>query len=203
MRRTSFTSKMLFFILVALLTLLVLGSAAAAYFGYQSFIEKDSTLSELKVKSRTLELQERSLVQAKREIQEYQELADIASAIVPQEKDQTRTVRELVAIASSLDIPISSVSFPASELGDKKATAGTITQVEKVPDIPGVFKHSVSVTLGSALTFDQLILFLDALEKNRRTSEISSINISPIPSRDGLSRDLIDFGLTFNIYIKQ
>lgn len=194
-------SKRFYYVLVGALALLLILSAASVYYGHKSLVTRNNTLSQLKARAEVLEDQERSLVLAKKDIEEYQGLRDVAKSIVPQEKDQARTVRELVAIADSLAIDISNISFPSSNLGEdgkKPSKTGGVSQVEPVDGIPGLFELNVDITASSEVTFDNLVNFLERLENNRRTSTISSITISP----SGNDSSLLSFGLTVKVFIK-
>ena len=184
--------------MLGLLVLLIVGSGGAVYLGQKSFVEKNSTLSHLKAKSQALESQEHSLVQAKKDIEQYSGLETVAKSIVPHEKDQARTVRELVSIADSLGIKIGSISFPSSNLGDAKK-ADSVSQVEPVKGVPGLYELDVNVTASSDVDFQTLVDFLNNLENNRRTSTISSITITPV-DRQGVR--LLNFGLTVRVFIK-
>ena len=197
-------SKRLYLLLIGAVVLLSIASVIGVYYGQKTLEERNTTLNSLKAQSQVLEDQERALVQAKKEIEEYKDLESIARSVVPQEKDQSRTVRELVAIASQNGVTIGGVSFPSSDLGDKpdpKAKtqgSGTLSQVEPVDGIPGLYQLNATVNVPTEVTYSALISFLSALEKNRRTSAISSITITP--SADNSS--LLTFTLNLNIFIK-
>src|SRR3990167_9442113 len=72
-----------------------------------------------------------------------------ARAIVPADKNQAAAVREIVKIAQSNGIKISSITFPASALGGitatgsggaaKPAASTALTQVQTVKGISGVY----------------------------------------------------------------
>ena len=206
------TSKKVFFIMTAGFVLLSLLSVGAVFFGNQLLTQKNDRLTELKLENRVLEEQKISLIQAKRAVEEYSELEDIAKQIVPQDKDQARTVRELVNIANASGISISSVGFPNSSLGQAATpapsggdapaaaapSASPPSQVEAVPDIPGVFQMTVSLGTATSVEFSRLIAFLERLESNRRTAQVTELNITPTAD----NRSLLEFALTLNVYIK-
>lgn len=159
--------------------------------------ERSSELNQLKVKTSALEQQERSLIQAKQEIEEYTLLESVARSIVPQEKDQARTIRELVTIAQSVGVNISGITFPSSELGSEKSKTQdqSKTQLKKVDGIPGLSQLELTIAINESIDYGTLINFLERLENNRRTSAISSIQIAP-------SEDEFQIGLTILVYIK-
>lgn len=194
------SSKRFYYLLVGCLGLLLIAALAGAYFGRESLVTRNAELSKLKARVVALDNQERSLVLAKKDIEQYKELQDVAESIVPQEKDQARTVRELVSIAESVGVTVNTISFPSSNLGDKTkktTSAPGVSQVEPVKGIPGLFELDLTVSSTVPVDFPTLNSFLERLETNRRTSSISTITI--IPEQDS---SLLTFELTLKIYIK-
>jgi hypothetical protein len=198
-------SKTVFYILLGILGLVVLGAIAGTLYGTGMLEKTGNTLLERKLEESVLEKDEQALAQAKRDIEQYNELEQVAKAIVPQEKDQARTVRELVAIANQAGIRIDSITFPPSTLGQapakgsKQPTGPTgTTQLTPVEGLSGVYSMPISVEIGSAVTYDQLLGFLRSLEQNRRTSHVTNISITP----DQENRALVNFSLQINAYIK-
>ena len=203
-------SKKVFFALLGLLGLVVACSVAGTVYGTKMLKQTGSTLMERKLEEAVLEKDSDALTQAKLDIDKYEQLGQIAQAIVPQEKDQARTVRELVNLASQSGVVIESISFPESTLGEKpkkakkgskttEAPAGT-TQLTPVEGLSGVFAMPIDIALSdtSSLTYDQVLGFLKRLEQNRRTSHVTNISIQPNPE----DRNLVTFTMQINAYIK-
>lgn len=195
--------------LIVLLAGLIIG---AVVMGDSMLQKKSGQLLNLKIDNRTLEEQQVSLVQAKKDIEKYSDLERTAKTIVPQEKDQARTVREIINIATASGIPVSSVSFPSSNLGQvvpkptttdsttPKVTTPPITQVKPVDNIPGLYQLEISVQsdTNTPVSYSKLLDFLSRLEQNRRTAQVSNINVQP----SSKNRDLVTFSLVVNVYIK-
>ncbi len=215
------SNKRVFYLLVAcvgIMSLLVIAGTAYA----NVLLQKEShRLVELKLENRILEEQQTSLVQANRDITKYEDLEKIANAVVPKDKDQAKTVREIVAIAEEMGITLSSITFPASTLGQQPApvkapaadTEGgetatpapkpatpPVTQVKPVEGISGVFNLEITMQQDSRhpVAYSRFIDFLKRLEQNRRTAQVSSITVQPQPS----NRNLVTFNLVLNVYIK-
>ena len=175
---------------------------ASVYYGQGLLTSKSTELDTLKVKRAALEEQERSLVQAKSEITEYELLQTVSTSIVPQEKDQARTIREIVAIADSSGVQLSGITFPTSELGEEKSKIDSSeTQLEKVEGIPGLSQLELTVNIQNLLDYPTMIGFLERLERNRRTSSISSLIITPVIP-DGSDEIQFQLGLTVQVFIK-
>ena len=66
--------------------------------------KKSHELVELKVDFHTLSKQQEQLVQARKDVESYSDLEKDARSVVPQDKDQARTVREIVKIAEKNDL---------------------------------------------------------------------------------------------------
>ncbi len=111
------TSKRYFFVLIGTLVLLlaiIIGGTVSGNIVLQKQSEK---LLALKSENETIEMQQNALIQAKKYVERYSELDTIARSVVPQDKDQAKTVREIVKIAQENRIPIKSISFETSNLG--------------------------------------------------------------------------------------
>jgi hypothetical protein len=210
------SSKRVFFIMIGALVL-SFGLLVAGVVVGDGFLRKRSgDLTALKLENRILDEQQLSLIQANKDIQKYAELEKTANAIVPQDKDQAKTVREIVKIAAESNIPISSISFPSSTLGQPTAPAvkdtsgGTsatkapvipsITQVKPVDGISGVYQMEVTVQSEATrpVPYSSLLTFLSKLENNRRTAQVSTITITPSTN----NINLVTFVLGINVFIR-
>ena len=207
------TSKRFFFVMLAVLIVLGLGVLTAVYFGNSFLAKQSNKLVSLKLDSEVADQQQTSLLQAKKDIEQYSDLSDAAKAVVPQDKDQAETVREIVKIAQDNFIGLSAINFPSSTLGtispnsSSSSSSGgsenatpTISQVKGVSGIKGVYTMPITVQsdANSKVSYNNFIAFLHALENNRRTAQVSSINI--VPDKADLSK--LNFTLTLNVYLK-
>lgn len=190
------TPKRLSYVLTGCLVFLAILAIAGAVAGNGMLTSQNRKLTDLKLEKQVLEKQKEALVQAKSDLERYAELEQVAKQIVPQEKDQVRTVREIVGFANGAQIDIASIGFPGSELGE--GTNVNLTQLEPVEGLNNVYRMEISVDNGSPAQFFGLIDFLRRLESNRRTSQVSSITITP--NQD--NRNLLQFNVTMNVYIK-
>ena len=207
-------NKNSYYFMVGLLALLIVGNIGAVFYGDTLLTNKSESLMSIKLESRVLDEQQISIKQAKKDIEKYQGLEKIAGSIVPQDKDQAEAVREIIKIAGDNGITISTISFPASTLGQiapkiiktedaapaPKPIAPGITQTTAVDGIKGVFSLQINVQqdTSKAITYDRLIGFLAALEQNRRTSQVTNVSVTPNPS----DRNKLTFNLTLLTYIK-
>ncbi len=161
---------------------------------------KSAELSKLKAESEVTLDQQDTIKKDKADIAKYSELNEIAKAVVPQDKNQAQTVNEVVRIASASGIPnISSITFPASTLGGTGKTVNGMTQVT-TSGISGVYLLPITITQNSsdAVPYSHFITFLQKLENNRRTAQVSAISIQP----DSKNSNNVSFTLTVNEYIK-
>lgn len=201
------TSKKVFYVLMSLLALIVIGSIAGTVLGTGLLKKSGDSLMERKLEDAVLEKDAEALIRAKRDIEQYKELDQVAKAIVPQEKDQARTVLEIHTIASQAGVVIENISFPQSELGQppvkgkkKSALPEGATQLTEVEGLKGVFAMPIDITVSkdAPITYNQLLDFLQRLEKNRRTSHVTNITIQP----DDEDRSRVHLSLQINTYIK-
>lgn len=212
------SSKRLYYILSAVVLLLIVGLAAGTYGINKLLTQKSAELAELKAKDEALDMEQVSLAKAKKDLQSYAELEKIAKAVVPQDKDQAQTVREIANIAASNGISLASITFPASTLGSNVkpgtsagntstpsptsggAKTGALSQLQAVKNIPGVYSLLITVQSDpdAPVPYSRFVNFLNDLEHNRRTAQVNTISITPAPK----NRDLLSFNLTLNEYIK-
>lgn len=191
-------SKQLFFLLAALAVLLGLGVVGAGVGANMVLTTKSDELSKLKAKEQAMDDIQVSLNRSKSDLKRYAELNNIAKAIVPQDKDQTQTVREIVKIAEDSGIRhLTSVTFPSSTLGT--TGSATLTQLTPVKGMTGVYTLPITVSVNedSAVSYNQLIAFLAGLEQNRRTAQVASLTLTPSEKSSNIS-----FTLVINEYIK-
>jgi hypothetical protein len=199
-------AKRMFYVLIGCLVVFI-GIGIAALVVGNGILQKESdNLVGLKLRSQALNEQQTALAKARQDIAKYDELNRIAQIIVPQEKDQAGTVRELTAYANKAGIKIGSITFPASNLG-AKAVAGAsataakgLSQVSVVPGIAGVYQMPITIQsdANSPIDFSRFVTFLGFLENNRHTAQVSQVSITPA---DGNGRRL-SFVITVNVYIK-
>lgn len=200
-------ARKLFYILLGALVLLTIGAGASTYYGNQFLVKQNEKLTALKVESSNLDLVQTSLIGAKKDIELYSPIELIAKTIVPQEKDQATTIREIVQIAAQSNVGISSITFPTSTLGNstkgtaKPSNTAVDTQSQKVEGLTSVEVLPITITsdTNKPVTYRTFLKFLENLEQNRRTAQVDSITIQP----DTDDRNIITFNLILNVYIKK
>jgi len=196
------TPKRFYFVMCGLVGIMALGIIAAAVVGNSLLAKQSKKLLSLKLDNAVLDQQQTSLSKAKKDVQKYAQLEAEAKIIVPQDKDQAEAVREIVNIAAANNIGLSAITFPASTLGTH--TLGTVappvTQVTPVSGIAGVFDMQISIQSDGSqpISYSDLINFLSKLEQNRRTAQVSSVNIQP----NAQDPSKLIFQLTLDTYIK-
>jgi hypothetical protein len=185
--------------MVALNSILVLSIIGVVFIGEQVLKSHSDELVNHKLENALLEQEQVSLVEARKDIEEYSELRDIAKQVVPQEKDQAATIRTILALADKAGVGIGSITFPASTLGEAKAKS-PVSQAEAVPGINGLLSLDITIVSDSKnpSEYASLVEFLENLENNRRTAQVSTISITP----DGTDPNKISFSLTLKVYIK-
>lgn len=205
------SSKQLFFVLIASLVVIFGLSVGLTKHGATLLGEKGDLLVEQKLDQAVLASRQQAVVQAQKDIDTYSELADIAKSIVPQEKDQARTVREIDNIARAAGIPqLGSITFPNSALGEIQRRSGAgrqttpidpaVSQLVPVEGTAGLYALEITVESHNQhpVLYSTLLSFLEGLENNRRTAHVTSINLEPI----AVGSEIVEFSVTLNVYIK-
>jgi hypothetical protein len=194
-------AKAHFIMLVAWL-IIILANFVTMVYGVNKLLGSQAEkLSTQRAISEALSNQQTTLTKNKTDLVKYKDLNDIAKSVVPQDKDQAEAVREIVNIASQSGISgLSSITFPASTLGNKATIKGGLTQLTPVKGISGVYDLKITVTQEAEgnTTYDQFLTFLRNLEQNRRTAQVTSINVTPSTTKIGT----VGFTLVIDEYIK-
>lgn len=219
-------SKKLYYVLIGVICLLFVGLLLGAYGTNNLLTARANKLTSLKAKSQALNQEQLSLAGAKKEVKTYSSLEKIAKTVVPEDKDQAEAVREIVNIAASNGISLSAITFPASTLGNtgaganavgspssvgaaapapassanSNANTGKLSQLLPVKNIPGVYVLQITVQSdpNKPVPYGSFVNFLDDLEHNRRTAQISSITLQP----NADNPNLLTFTIALNEYIK-
>lgn len=196
-------SKKLYYALIGILVILGVGLVFGAKEANSLLGGQSNKLVALKASDQATAAQETQLIQDKKDIAKYSDLNTIAKSVVPQDKYQALAVREIADLAAQSGISqLSSVAFAPSTLGATttvKTPAG-LTQVTPVKSIPGVYDLQITITQNATarVSYSSFITFLQKIEQNRRTAEVTSINVLPFqkdPSQ-------ISFTLVIDEFIK-
>ena len=190
-------AKNLYYLLCGLVVVAILALGACVYLATGFLKEKSKGVHDARLKTAVLEQREAALRKAKADIEKYKGLAEIAKSIVPQDKDQARTVREISNLAAANGIKLGSIAFPSSSLG---AQGGGDAQLLPVESIPGTMSLKINVNSDSknSAQYTSFLNFLKALEQNRRTALVTGVTLTP----DAKSPGKIQFTLTLDEYIK-
>ncbi len=215
------SSKKVFFGMIGLLVLLAGMAVGLLVLGDQLLSKESRKLVELRLEEYLLDQQQTSLVQAEKDIQQYEDLEKTVKAIVPQDKDQARAVREIIRMAGESGIKISSIDFPTSNLGSKPSKSSgnqnpdapgadqkqskkeaPVSQGEAVDGISGVYSLRMNIVpdSGKPVSYYKFLEFLSNLENNRRTAQVTSVKIEPVGDSD--INPSVTFALTINIFVK-
>lgn len=205
------TSKKLFYVMSAVMLLLVAGLFGGAYEA-NNFLQKNAkAVVEAKTRSSVISTQQEELIKAKKDVATYQQLGNTARSIVPQDKDQAQTVRQITKLAADNGISIKSVTFPGSTLGGSTGAAASksavsnpaLSQLAPATGISGVYTLQLIIASDdgktAAVPFVSFLNFLQGLENNRRTALVSGITITPSATSGGSA---ITFTLTLDEYVK-
>lgn len=190
--------------LIAVVAILCLGLLIGAKIAVGTLATKSNHLVNQQLTQISLNNEQSELTNAKQDIKRYAPLADVAKTIVPQDKSQAEAVREIVNIASASGISLSGITFPKSDLGTPlaKPTNSTInlSQLTPVAGLSGVYELPITITsdINQPASYSQFISFLQQLENNRRTAQVTNIMLNPNPKNPSE----LTFTLSINEYIK-
>ena len=207
------TSKRIYFAMIGINALLIVVTGVVLVFGDHMLKKQSDIIVAKKLENAVLEKDQTALLQDKQDLAKYSDLQQIAKQIVPQEKDQALTTREIISVANKAGVTVGSIGFPSSSLGAAaakqttdtpqsatKTTSTAITQAKPVTGIKDLLALEIVVSSDNTKpsSYNQIIAFLTSLENNRRTAQVSQISIQP----DGKDPSLLNFNLTLTVYIK-
>jgi hypothetical protein len=200
-------------ILSGALALLGLAFFIIAFRGISAIEKKSGEMVQLKAQSQAAQNQLNNLEVAKKEVQKYSYFKSVANSVIPSDKDQAEAVLQIYQLANESGITLQSVTFPTSTLGETAAQSATgtgsttaaLTQAKPVPGIPGLYSLGLTITpeagtnlpASEQVTYAKMLDFLKRIENNRRTAQITQVQIQPASTSAGLS-----FVLIVNIFIK-
>jgi hypothetical protein len=210
-------SKKFRLILIAVFGLCVIAFVSLCFMGLSLLQKKSDEMVQLKLKNKTAEAQLSNLESSKKDIEKYAYFKSVANSVIPNDKDQAQAVLEIQQIAQAAGLGIQSITFPSSSLGAKTSVPGssatpsptainsTISQAVPVTGIPGLYSVQLTVDPLSGpgvpadkqVTYAKMLDFLSRIENNRRTAQISQVNIQPDAGNQQLN-----FSLVLNIFIK-
>ena len=219
----SFDSKQLRWILLGLLGLATIVFIAVAFLGLSMLSSKSQKMVNLKLQGSAAQNQLTGLGLAKKEIKQYGYFKTVAKDVIPNDKDQATAVLQLDQFASAAGFGLQAITFPTSTLGITSA-AGTavgignaqtaspraiLSQATPVTGIAGLYSVQLTITpqtdqdlpASQQVTYDKLLDFLNRIENNQRTAQITQVIVKPLYNNDGSFRCL-DFTLMINIFIK-
>lgn len=224
-RSFSLDSRMLRLILLGSLGLSILFFVLVLFAGSSTLGNESKKMVDLKVKSQSTQAQLDNLEQAKKQVEAYSFFKDVAQTVIPNDKDQAADVVEINNMAEESGIAIQSITFPASTLGlttstttattqpqdatSSSSTSKAISQAKPVTGIPGLYSLELTITPESdintpankQITYAKMLDFLNRIEDNRHTAQITSVIISPAGTINGGNKNFT-FSLTTNIFIK-
>ncbi len=187
-------TKQYFYIMILLIVVSLLGIAGSFYWGINQLEKEASTISDLQADRDVTQETIVRLQKAKQDSKEVDSVNEILDRLLPTKKDQAKLIADIIYTASAeAGIPFNQVSsfvFQGSGLPDDLSG----TEVSK--DYPGVFEYPFSMNIES-ITYEQLIKYLQEIEKNGRIIQVGEIIINPE------SGDKLGINLSMKAYIKQ
>jgi len=212
-------NKKLSWILVGLLALSILLFLVVMSAGLSKLSAESSKMVGLKVQSQIADSQLSNLEHTKKDVEKYSFFKDVAKTVIPNDKNQAETLLEINQMADAAGIAIQSITFPASTLGlhtttaaptpqdatSSTAVSNVISQATPVTGIAGLYSLALTITPQNdkdappdkLVTYPKMLDFLNRIENNRHTAQITQVNIQPATSGQSLG-----FALAINIFLK-
>ncbi len=188
--------------MVGIVSFVALAGGVITFAGEKYLSNKAKQIIDMKLEVYKLNEQQKSLTNTEKTVEKYKIYNSIAETVLPRDKDQARAIREIVQIGEESDIPIQSVTFAASSLGNKSSTGSSsqapISQATAVEGITGLYQLKLTVipeSKQSGYSYYSMLNFLEKIEKNRRTAQVNQVSIT----RQGNG---VNFQVELAIFIK-
>lgn len=180
--------------------------------GAFSMLDRQSNkLVDLKLQNHTAETQLANLPEVKKQVDKYGYFNNVAKTVLPSDKDQAQAVLDAYQMASQSGFLIQDLTFPTSNLGGSASGSASsapskavISQATPVSGISGLYSIPLTITPQTApsvpadkkVTYAKFLDFLNRIETNRRTAQITKVDVTPTTSGD------FNFTVTVNLFIK-
>lgn len=210
-------------IMIGIFILLVAACIGLTVYANMWLTQRSKQLINTKLDTLALEQKQKASQKAQSVLEENGPTQEMLEKIVPKSKDQAKTVAELLTISKETGVTINSITFPSSELGAvvkpvtgadgstaQTPTTSSVTQAKPVEGISGLLGIAVTISQidrqggesGSGISYDQMIKFIESIEKNRRTMQIKTLQIQPLQAASGNGIGGYSLTLSLNIFVK-
>ncbi|HSX48437.1 MAG TPA: type 4a pilus biogenesis protein PilO [Candidatus Nanoarchaeia archaeon] len=179
--------KQFYFILTAVLAVLVLGGGAYYYLATQHIDQKTADLSKKLADVEVVAAQIDNLAQLSKQYQKIEPAFSRLDQVLPRSKQESEVVLQLDKLASINGMSLGGVNFPPSA-----TLPSATTQTEKVGDA-----LAVPVTIQLTGSYEQMQAFLQGLEKLNRFTNVTTLAINK-----GEKPKLVAFSLTVQVFLK-
>jgi hypothetical protein len=207
------SSKMMRLLLIGALGLTAVAFIVITLGSFSMLSRQSQKLVDLKLQNHTAETQLSLLPEAKKQVDQYGYFNDVAKTVLPSDKNQAQAVSDIYEMAGDSGIAIQDLTFPASTLGSSSAsgtsaattpTKAVISQAAPVTGINGLYSIPLTITpqtgakvpADKKVTYAKFLTFLQHIEKNRRTAQITKVDVTPADNGD------FNFVITVNLFIK-
>lgn len=183
------------FLTMAMFVLILAGIGYGYRFTSNTSAKTKNDYAKLLSESEVLDLKIANTEKTNELLAEISDIKDAMPSILPPEKIQSDIVAQILDDGRSSGIFLDSISFPTSDGNDFDKS-----QTEPLEGVTGVNKIGININFSS--DFEQMIDFIDQLEKNRRISQIETIAVSPIFSDEGSAANQLSISILLNLYVR-
>lgn len=160
----------LFYILLGLIVIIVLGGGAGYYFGHVWLSEKIDELEGLRAEAIVAQEELDRLQELEIAYEDIQELEEKTNRILPEDKLQSEVASQIFAMIDGAGLNGGSISFQSTG-----GIPGRTTQTDE-GSLNEVLVMPVNFSVSG--TYQELLLFLDNVERQERFMQVTSLNIN-------------------------
>jgi Tfp pilus assembly protein PilO len=182
-------AKLLFFILCALLAILLVASGAAYFWGSNILLEQKQEVSKKKLELDDSQKRIDQLIQLSRRYDSAKAQAEEIDKALPRSSQQAEILLELKSAAAENGVTIASIQFTGQATPAKAQTNQATAQQDYL---------ILPISIRASATYPQLIAYLNRLETLSRYNSVTSLSATKSQS----NRDNLEISMSIVAYLK-
>lgn len=171
------TSKKLFNLLLATCFMLLGVLGGGLYYGDQLLAKQATRIATARADDELVDRKKIIKQSLESKINELSQVNELANKFLPDSKNQDTLLAEFYTIAKNNGVIVTSISFDGGTGTGTNAPSST-SQTKPLQNTKNVLYISFNVQ-AKAVTYDQLLNFLKAIETNRRKLQVINIGVTP------------------------
>lgn len=170
------TPKRLFYVLLAVSSLLIIAGGAAYYMSHRQLTSKIDASNQLAAEIILERGRMEQLISLNDQYEELAELSEKTERILPDDKLQSEVTAQLFALIDQSGLKSSGINYESTSGKPGGRSQTNTSQTEDVLVMPATFQVTGS--------YSQLLQFLHNVERNERIMQVNSLDIGRLENEE-------------------